>query len=82
MTSSTCTRHVASAVVAAAVLAGCGQTPTTAQVTVGAATYRVEVAQSVEAQRQGLAGRDELPAGTGMLFELDGHRQQVWGAGM
>ena len=57
--------------------------PSYRTVTVGPLTYQVEVATTATKQRQGLEGRDTLPAGTGMLFQF-GHRreQQVWMSGM
>ena len=61
--------------------------PLNAMVRIGPApapvTFRVEVAQTADQQRDGLSGRDELSAGSGMFFRF-GHRaeQQVWMAGM
>ncbi|WP_344812509.1 DUF192 domain-containing protein [Microlunatus aurantiacus] len=57
--------------------------PTYATVTIGPLTYRVEVAQTVEQQREGLGNRESVPAGTGMLFQFGSRgEQQVWMAGM
>ena len=39
-----------------------------ARVTVGPATFQVEVAQTIEERQQGLMFRRELPQGQGMLF--------------
>lgn len=65
---------------------GCSPTspePTYATVTVGPVTYRVELAQTADQQREGLADRPTLPAGTGMLFRFGSRKQQqVWMAGM
>ncbi|MGW9114505.1 DUF192 domain-containing protein [Microbacterium sp. NPDC055683] len=69
-----------------AVLAGCAPTPTTptAHVEVGAGLeFRVEVAATPQAQRDGLSGRAALSEGTGMLFTFDDRAQrEVWMAGM
>lgn len=67
-------------------LAGCTSSkPVTAIVRIGPAPveFRVEVAQTADQQRDGLNGRDELSAGTGMLFRFGSRsEQQVWMAGM
>ena len=65
---------------------GCApSTPTFAAVQIGPTPveFQVEVAKTAEQQRDGLSGRSELSAGTGMLFQF-GKRgeQQVWMAGM
>lgn len=65
-----------------ATTSGCG-TPAlpVAQVRIGPAPvqFRVEVARTADQRRTGLQGRDELPAGTGMLFQFDRRdAQQVW----
>jgi uncharacterized membrane protein (UPF0127 family) len=52
-----------------AVLAACSSSP--AQVTVGAVTLTVEVADSPQERRTGLSGREEVPPGTGMAFVFD-----------
>lgn len=73
------------AMVATATGACAPSTPAYAAVRIGPAQveFRVEVAQTAEQQRDGLSGRDNLSAGTGMLFRF-GRRsvQQVWMAGM
>ena len=74
-------------VTVAAVAGGCApDTPTFAAVQIGPTPvkFRVEVAQTAEQQRDGLSGRSELAAGTGMLFRFGGGRNvhQVWMAGM
>lgn len=74
--------------VAAAVgmAAGCTSSkPVLAAVRIGPAPveFRVEVAETADQQRAGLSGRDELSAGTGMLFRFGSRsEQQVWMAGM
>lgn len=77
---------VAAAVGAVATTAGCTSSkPILAAVRIGPAPveFRVEVAQTAEQQRDGLSGRDELSAGTGMLFRFGSRsEQQVWMAGM
>lgn len=65
---------------------GCSSLPAlpVAQVRIGPVPvqFRVEVARSAEQRRTGLQGRDELPPGTGMLFQFDSRSaQQVWMAG-
>jgi hypothetical protein len=72
------------AVVAALVATsgGCGSTALpVAQVRIGPAPvqFRVEVANTAERRRTGLQDKDELPPGTGMLFQFDSRAaQQVW----
>lgn len=60
--------------------------PVFAAVRIGPAPveFRVEVAQTVEQQRAGLSGRDQLSAGAGMLFRFGttSSEQQVWMAGV
>lgn len=65
--------------------ASCASSPPIALVRIGPSPveFRVEVAKSADQQRDGLGGRDELPAGAGMLFQFGGRgEQQVWMAGM
>lgn len=71
-------RGAAGALAALVLLSGCG-TPTSTTVTIGEQTFTVEVADTPDAQRTGLSGRDDVPAGTGMLFPFDepGPRE-VW----
>jgi len=46
---------------------------------IGKASWRVEVAVTEAQQRRGLAERDELPAGRGMLFVYDSpHVMKFW----
>ena len=70
----------------ASVATGCAPSPPTfAAVRIGPTPveFRVEVARTAEQQRDGLSGRDELSAGTGMLFRFGSRsEQQVWMAGM
>ena len=72
------------AVVAALLVtsSGCGSPALpAAQVRIGPAPvqFRVEVAHTAEQRRTGLQDKDELPPGTGMLFQFDGRAaQQVW----
>jgi len=67
------------------VLTGCAaEPPATALVVVDDQVHlTVELARTTNQQRLGLAGRDRMPQGTGMLFEFDppGARR-VWMAGM
>lgn len=71
-------RGVVGALVALVFLSGCGS-PTTRTVTVGELHFTVEVADSPKVQRTGLSGRDEIPAGTGMLFPFDEPApREVW----
>lgn len=77
---------LAVAILCAGPLAGCAsRKPVYAEVRIGpaGAKFRVEVAQTQEQQRDGLAGRRGLSEGTGMLFQFDIHsEQQVWMVGM
>lgn len=70
-------RRTTSVLAALVLLSGCG-TPTST-VTIGEQTFTVEVADTPDAQRTGLSDRDDVPAGTGMLFPFDepGPRE-VW----
>ncbi|MEV8026594.1 DUF192 domain-containing protein [Cellulosimicrobium funkei] len=54
-----------------------------ATVEVGREAFAVELAGTANEQKEGLAGREEIPAGTGMLF-IFGERaeHQMWVAGM
>jgi len=67
-------------------LAGCsGDTaPQSARVTVGEdREFQVEVADTPQLQSEGLSGRQDLPAGTGMLIAFEpGKEREVWMAGM
>lgn len=62
-------RRTTSALAALVLLTGCG-TPTST-VTIGEQTFTVEIADTPDAQRTGLSDRDDVPAGTGMLFPFD-----------
>lgn len=83
------TSRIAGTVTALA-FALCGCTPAqdmdmpTQQLDVGTdLTLTVWQARTASEQRTGLAGRDALPAGTGMLFPFDpAAPQRVWMAGM
>lgn len=70
-------RHAVGVLVALVLLSGCG-TPTSI-VSIGEQTFTVEVAETPDAQRAGLSDRDDVPAGTGMLFPFNepGPRE-VW----
>lgn len=79
------TSRIAATVCALALtLTGCTPAPKTQQITIGAdLTLTVELARTLEQQRTGLAGRDSIPAGTGMLFPFDpAGPRRVWMAGM
>ena len=74
---------LAAAAALAATSSSCSSTPALpiAQIRIGPAPvqFRVEVANTAEQRRTGLKGRDELAAGTGMLFQFDSRgAQQVW----
>jgi len=66
--------------------AGCTPNgPVTAIVRIGTAPveFRVKVAQTAEQRRGGLAGRESLSEGTGMLFQFESRSTRpVWMAGM
>ena len=67
------------------VAAACSSRPATAVVRIGPTPveFRVELAHTATQQREGLSGRDELPAGTGMLFRFGSRsEQEVWMADM
>lgn len=67
-------------------LNGCtaAPSPETQQVLIGTdLILTVEQVRTVEEQRTGLAGRDSIPDGTGMLFTFDpAGPRRVWMAGM
>jgi len=65
------------------VLGACSSPRPEATVEVGGEVFAVEVADTVNEQKEGLAGREEIPAGTGMLFPF-GERAEhrMWMAGM
>ncbi len=46
-------------------------TEPSASITIGSHIYEVEVAQTLEQKAKGLAGRENLPPGRGMLFVFD-----------
>jgi uncharacterized protein len=77
---------VAAAVGAVGTAAACTSSkPVLATVRIGPALveFQVEVAQTADQQRDGLSGRNELPAGTGMLIRFGSRsEQQVWMTGM
>lgn len=79
------TPRIAATVTALALtLTGCTPASETQELVIGTdLTFTVELAHTVEEQRTGLAGRDSIPDGTGMLFTFDptGPRR-VWMAGM
>lgn len=68
-----------------ALVVGCASPePHHAVVRIGSAAveFRVELAQTADQQKEGLGGRESLPAGTGMLFQFGSRsEQQVWMAG-
>ena len=73
------------AVLAAAtvVVAACSSPRPEATVEVGRETFAVEVADTANEQKEGLAGREDIPAGTGMLFPFaERAEHQMWMAGM
>ena len=67
-------------------LAGCsgGTAPRAATVTVGEdREFQVDVADAPQQQSEGLSGRQDLPAGTGLLITFEpGKEREVWMAGM
>ncbi|GAA1359258.1 hypothetical protein GCM10009636_32700 [Arthrobacter koreensis] len=67
-------------------LTGCsGDTaPRAATVTVGEdLEFQVDVADTPQQQSEGLSGRQDLPAGTGLLIPFEsGKEREVWMAGM
>lgn len=78
------TRTAAAAAVAAALTSCAAPAPTSAVVEVGPVlTFAVEVADTEQAQRDGLSGRTSLSEGSGMLFPFDDRGERhVWMAGM
>ena len=46
----------------------CSDKPSQPQVRIGEHVWRVEIADDEQTMRKGLADRDEIPEGTGMLF--------------
>jgi uncharacterized membrane protein (UPF0127 family) len=46
----------------------CSDKPSQPQVSIGEHVWRVEIADDEQTLRKGLADRDEIPEGTGMLF--------------
>lgn len=71
------------AVPAVALLAACSSPRPEATVEVGREVFAIELADTANEQKEGLAGRGEIPASTGMLF-IFGERaeHQMWVAGM
>jgi len=52
-------------------------------VEVGGEAFAVELADTASEQKEGLAGREEIPAGSGMLFQFaERAEHQMWMAGM
>ena len=49
-----------------------------ATVRVGAATFQVELARTLDQRRRGLMFRQHLPAGHGMLFVQEPERAEFW----
>lgn len=48
-------------------------------VQIGERVFSLEVANTPDSRRQGLMGRETLPAGTGMLFDFpEGTRPAIW----
>jgi len=67
----------------AAVVAACSSPRPEATVEVGGEAFAVELADTANEQKEGLAGREEIPAGTGMLFLFaERAEHQMWMAGM
>ena len=68
---------------AVVVVAACSSPRPEVTVEVGGEAFAVELADTASEQREGLAGREELPAGTGMLFPFaERAEHQMWMAGM
>ncbi len=68
---------------AAAVVAACSSPRPEVTVEVGGEAFAVELADTASEQKEGLAGREEIPAGTGMLFQFGERAEhQMWMAGM
>lgn len=71
------------AVLAVVVAAACSSPRPEATVEVGGEVFAVELADTANEQKEGLAGREEIPAGTGMLFQFaERAEHQMWMAGM
>lgn len=71
------------AVLAVAVVAACSSPRPEATVEVGGEVFAVEIATTASEQKEGLAGREEIPADTGMLFQFGERAEhQMWMAGM
>ena len=65
------------------ILSACSTQQPEAMVEVGGEVFAVEVADTANEQKEGLAGREEIPAGTGMLFQFaERAEHQMWMAGM
>lgn len=68
---------------AAVVVAACSSPRPEVTVEVGGEAFAVELADTASEQKEGLAGREEIPAGTGMLFQFaERAEHQMWMAGM
>lgn len=78
------TRTIAAAAVATVLTSCAAPVPTSAVVEVGPALeFHVEVANTEQAQLEGLSGRTTLSEGTGMLFPFsDREERHVWMAAM
>lgn len=73
----------ATALGGALILSACSTQQPEATVEVGGEVFAVEVADTANEQKEGLAGREEIPAGTGMLFPFaERAEHQMWMAGM
>lgn len=71
------------ALAAVLVLGACSSPRPDVTVEVGGAVFAVELADTAPEQKEGLAGRTEIPAGTGMLFSFGERAEhQMWMAGM
>lgn len=71
------------AVLVVAVVAACSSPRSEATVEVGGEVFAVELADTASEQKEGLGGREEIPAGTGMLFQFGERAEhQMWMAGM
>lgn len=69
--------------VLAVVVAACSSPRPEATVGVAGEVFAVELADTVNEQKEGLAGREEIPAGTGMLFPFGERAEhQMWMASM
>ena len=64
-------------------VAACSSPRPEATVEVGGEVFAVELADTASEQKEGLAGREEIPASTGMLFPFaERAEHQMWMAGM